>query len=84
MKDNPFIELLVTLLLLITVIVGGALYQKHKQQLENNPPVPVAKTELKLGKVEDIPKQDVGKCVLKKAGDVCKMSFEESVKTTRE
>lgn len=77
MKDNPFIELLVTLLLLITVIVGGTLYQRHKLQLENNPPVPVSKTELKLGKVEDIPRQDVGKVVDNN-------SFESKMKRTVE
>ena len=81
MKENPFVELVVTLFLLITVIVAGSFYQKHKQQIESTP-VPT-RTELKVGSVEAIPKQDIRVDKQKRAEENIKLTFEQASKRTQ-
>lgn len=80
MRDNPFIELVVTLTLLITVITGGYLYQRHKQQIESAPVL--TRTELRVGSVEDIPKQDIRKDKQKMVEENIKLTFAQAVKRT--
>lgn len=90
MKNNPIIDLAASFILLVSVIGGGYLYLDHQQHKldiddareETTPVVPPKQTELVVGNIEDIPKQDIRIEKQIRAEQNIRLTFEQASKRT--